>query len=475
MFDVLITGGTAVLPHGAGPAEIGIVGEHIAQIGTPGSLATTGAKKTIDATGKIVIPGGIDPHVHCAWPLVLPGDTQQTLSAGPAHVSRAALFGGTTTMIDFCVWRPGDSVQQALDRRALDWNDACHTDYAWHLMLQGPIGPQTLAETAEAISAGHATVKIFTTDITPARRGRMIPHGSIWEILKVTAEQGGLAVIHAEDNDLVMHMYEKLIREDRTAYEHMAEVHNTLSEDLAFSRVIRLAENVPGAAIYMMHISARTGVEAVARSRAAGFPVYGETLQLYLLATEADYRRPGGQMYHTYPSLKSAEDQAALWAATRGGAVQVIATDGICCPRDQKLRGVRVDDTTGGNVSVEPRLALMYTHMVTMRRYSLTEFVRLTSTNAARVMGLYPRKGVLAPGSDADIVLLDPTPRVLTAATLHEADYSPWEGQEVTAWPSLTMLRGKVVVEGDRFLGAPTDGRWLPRRIAEEIRRGPAL
>jgi dihydropyrimidinase len=475
MFDTLITGGLAVLPQGCLEADIGIVGERIAQISERGRLAAIGAKRSIDAGGRIVIPGGIDTHTHCAWPLHLPGESTMRYSAPPAHVSRAALFGGTTTMLDFCMWQPGESVPAALARRDRDWVGACHTDWAYHVMVQGALQPQTLGELGEAIQDGHASVKIFTTDVTPARKGRMVPNGSIWEILKVTAKAGGLAVIHAEDNDLVMHMYEKLIREDRAAFENMAEVHSALSEDLSFNRVIGLAENVPGAAIFMMHISARQGVEAVQRSRARGFPVYGETLQLYLLATEQDYRREGGQMYHTYPSLKTPADQAALWAATRGGAVQCIGTDGICCPREQKTRGLRVDDTTGGNVSIEPRLALMYTQMVTQRGYSLEEFVALVSTNAARVMGLYPRKGVLAPGSDADIVLLEPGPRRLTASMLHESDYTPWEGVEVTAWPSLTMLRGKVMVEGETFHGLPGDGRWQPRRIADDIRRGPAL
>ncbi len=475
MFDTLITGGTAVLPQGCMPADIGITGERITQIGEAGSLSSVGARRVIDAYGQFVIPGGIDPHVHCAWPLMLPGETEMRYSAPPAQVSRAALFGGTTTMLDFCVVHPGDTIPDAIARRDRDWIGACHADYAYHVMLQGNVAPQTLAELGDAIRAGHSTVKIFTTDITPSRRGRMIPHGSIWEILKVTAKEGGLAVIHAEDNDLVMHMYEKLMREDRMGFEHMAEVHSSLSEDLSFNRVIRLAENVEHAAIYMMHISAKTGIEAVERSRAKGFPVYGETLQLYLLATQDDYKQPDGQMYHTYPSLKAPEDQASLWTATRTGGVSCIGTDGICCPKDQKTRGVRVDDVTGGNVTIEPRLGLMYTHMVTKRGYSMEEFVALTLTNAARIMGLYPRKGVLAVGSDADIVLLDPTPRILSAATLHESDYTPWEGWEVTAWPSLTMLRGKVVVEGDRFLGDVTDGRWLPRRIAADVLRCPAL
>jgi dihydropyrimidinase len=298
----------------------------------------------------------------------------------------------------------------------------------------------------------------------------------MWEVLKIVADSGGLAAIHAEDNDLVMHMYEKLIREDRVGFEHMAEVHSTLSEELSFQRVIRLAESVEGAVLYLMHVSAATGVAAVAESRARGFPIYGETLHQYLLYSAEDYTRPNGQIYHTYPSLKFPADQAALWGATRDGAIQCIATDEVCCPLQVKLHGRRIDDTTGGNAGAEPRVSLMYTEMVAKRGYSLEAFVRLTSTNAARIMGLYPRKGVLAVGSDGDVTLLDPRDRrVLRHQDLHESDYTPWEGREVAAWPSMTILRGKIMVEAGRFLGSPTDGQFIPRKIAADVRRRPAV
>src|SRR6202011_1668748 len=268
----------------------------------------------------------------------------------------------------------------------------------------------------EAIAAGHASVKIFTTDITPSRRGRMIQFGDIWEILKVTSRGGGIAVIHAEDNDIVMHMYEKLTREERTGFENMAEVHNTLSEDLAFNRVIRLAANIEGSALYMLHTSAATGVKAIAAARADGVPIYGETLHQYLMYSAEDYKRPNGQIYHTYPSLKFAEDHAALWAGTNYGAIQTVATDEICCPLKFKLQGNRIDDTTGGNAGVEPRVSLMYTETVEKRGYDLSTFVNLISSNAAKIMGLYPQKGALAIGSDADIVLLDTRQRHVVKA-----------------------------------------------------------
>ena len=265
MLDTVITGGLAVLPSGAEPADIGIQGEQDrrdrrARAASPRS-APAGS---IDAAGQIVIPGGIDPHVHCNWPMPMPGGRSENDRRPAARVSQAGLFGGTTTTIDFAVVEGGRTVQQAIERRQAQWAGQCYGDYAFHIMVLGKLSPELFGQLGEAVQAGHPSVKIFTTDITPSRKGRMVDFGDIWEVLKALAEAGGIAAIHAEDNDIVMHMYEKLFREDRTGFENMAEVHNTLSEDLSFNRVIRLASNIEGAALYMMHTSAATGVRAIA-------------------------------------------------------------------------------------------------------------------------------------------------------------------------------------------------------------------
>src|ERR1700687_3664309 len=476
MFDLIVSGGIAVMPAGTEAADIGVAGGKIAAIGAPGSLAAIGAARVVDAAGQIVIPGGVDPHIHAGMPIVGGPSNADVFSAGPDQVSRAALHGGTTTLLDFALCLPDEPLQQSIQHRQSEFAGSCYCDYGFHLMLRGTQTPALLDALPEAVQAGHATVKIFTTDIRPVNQGRMVKFGDVWEVLKVLAKAGGIAAIHAEDNDIVMHMYEKLIREDRTGFENLAEVHNTLSEDLSFNRVIRLAENIEGAALYMVHVSAATGVAAIAQSRARGFPIYGETLHQYLLYTAEDYKRPGGQMFHTYPSLKFAKDQAALWEGTNHGAIQAIATDEVCCPLKVKLQGRRIDDTTGGNSGVEPRMSLMYTHMVSKRGYSLVDYVALTSSNAAKIMGLYPRKGVLAVGSDADIVLLDPRARrVLRKEDLHETDYTPWEGHEVAAWPSMRILRGMISVEPGQLFAPPSDGHFLPRKIGDEIRARPAV
>lgn len=469
MIDTLIRGDRVVTVNGTGAYDVAIEGQRIAAVAAAGTFNERDAGRVIDARGKLVIPGGIDPHMHCKFQIV------GQWSAPPQHVSRAALHGGTTTMLDFAVWERGETLQQTLEKRDADcWREQCHCDYGFHVLLTGKIPPEIVEQIPEVIQAGYPSVKMFMTEVRPERSNWRLDLGDIWEVLQVLAKHEGIACMHAEDNDIVMHMYEKMFRENRVAFHHMSEVHSSLSEDISFRRVIRLAEHVERAALYMMHTSARTGVDAIAESRARGFPIYGETLHQYALFTSDDYLRPNGQIYHTYPSLKTKNDHKSLWEGMRTGAISSIATDGICTPLAIKTIGDRIDNTVGGNAGVEPRLPVMYTEIVVRRGWPIELFVDLVSANAARIFGLYPRKGVIAPGADADIVVLDPgLARTLSKEDLHEADYSPWEGYDVAAWPQVTLLRGKVVVENGRFLGDPRDGRQLKRKLAEAILDGP--
>ncbi|HKK31055.1 MAG TPA: amidohydrolase family protein [Alphaproteobacteria bacterium] len=474
MFDLILRGGTAVTPQGAGLYDIAVKGEQIAAVTAANAIPDDQAAVVKDVTGKIVVPGGIDPHVHCAWHMPLP-DGSAVTSGPPEDVSRAALWGGTTMLIDFAARTEPKPMTQVIAERDQDWEGKCYCDYSYHLMLLGDLEPELLDELPPLIEGGYPSVKIFTTNITPSRQGRMVHFGDIWELFKVLTATGGLGVIHAEDNDIVMHMYEKLIREGRTSFHNLAEVHNQLSEDLSFRRIIRLAE-AERTPLYMMHVSAGTGVKAIREARAKGQPIYGESLHQYMCYTEEDYKRPNGQMYHTYPSLKTQEDQDEIWRGTLDGAINCVATDEICCNLNMKTIGNRIDDTTGGNAGCEPRMGVMYHQCVTRRGYSLERYVDLVSTNAAKVMGMYPRKGAIAPGSDADICVLDLTVHgEVKAENLHETDYSPWEGHPITAWPCMTLLRGKVMVEDGRFFGDLADGQYIKRTVPQSMREAPAL
>ncbi|PYM12322.1 MAG: hypothetical protein DMD81_24335 [Candidatus Rokuibacteriota bacterium] len=221
---------------------------------------------------------------------------------------------------------------------------------------------------------------------------------------------------------------------------------------------------VPPRGAQHVDVSAKEGVDAIAEARRRGLPVYGETLHHYASFTSDVYRAPTGPLYHTYPSLKSAEDGAALWRGLLDGPIATIATDVLFCPAEVKLAGHTIEDTVGGNAGTEERVGITWTEGVVKRGMSLGRFVDVTSANAAKIYGMYPRKGALQPGSDADIVLIDPSiRRPLTKADFHVSDYSPWEGWNVLGWPVTTLLRGKVVVDGGKLYGDPRDGQLVVR------------
>jgi dihydropyrimidinase len=303
----------------------------------------------------------------------------------------------------------------------------------------------------------------------------MTDFGQVWAIMQRVAKAGGVLAVHAEDEDIVMFMSRLLHEEGRTGTEFLHEAHPNISEDLSFRRVIRLAEWT-GAAVYLMHTSAKEGVQAVAEARAKRLPVYAETLHHYASFTSQVYRQPDGPLYHTYPSLKLEDDAETLWQGLVDGRVSTVATDVLYCSRDLKLGGRSIEDTVGGNTAVEERVAITYTEGVVKRGMSLPRFVDVVSANAARILGMYPRKGALAPGSDADVVLLDPSIRKrLSVADLHGADHSVWEGWEIHAWPVTTILRGKVIVENGKLLGGSGDGRLIGgRKTAPEVLKGAA-
>ncbi len=473
MLDLVIHGGQVVTPEGVGTWDVGVERERIVAIGAPGALPRESAR-AIDASGKLVIPGGIDPHVHTGWPIPALGGGV-TLSAGPGQVSRAAIFGGTTTLGDFAVWEPGLSIAEAIAKKQEVWREG-YTDYALHVMLQGAVPPDVIDQIPETIDAGFPSFKIFTTDVRPHAKGRMIRLGHLWAIMETAAKHGGVLAIHAEDDDLVMYMYERLEREGRTDIQHMPLVHSIMSEDISFRRVLRLARYVEGAAVYLVHVSSKAGTDAIAEARADGLPVYAETLHHYASFTAEAYLRPDGVIFHTYPSLKHEEDRARLWAGLRDGSLATVATDELCTPRAIKVRSRHVADATGGHVGVETRVPIIYTEGVSKRGMSLERFVAVTSTNAAKILGLYSKKGAIAPGSDADVVIFDPTVRkTLRSADLHGSDYSAWDGWQVHGWPELVMLRGKVAVEGGKLLGRSGDGRSVSRKLAAAMQNGPAV
>jgi dihydropyrimidinase len=474
MLDLAIRGGQVVTPQGAGRWDVGVQGEQIAMVAAPGTLPEAG--RVIDATGKIVVPGGVEPHTHLAHFIAMHPD-ENLFTLGPEEDSRGMAFGGTTTHVDFCFVRPGGDVATAIEQRAARWKGNSYVDYTFHVALQGPLPLKVFDQLPEAIQAGFPSFKVFTTEVLPPHPKRnpyRLDFGRIQLAMEKVAPHGGIMVVHAEDHDIVQFMYEKLREEGRMDGVNLPLVHNKLSEALSFRRTIHLAE-ATGAAIYFVHTSAQEGVDAVREARAKGQPVYAETLHHYACFTAEDYKRPRGFCYHTYPSLKYPEDQAALWDGLLRDGVSTTATDEFPTSLALKLRGKTIEDVTGGNLGAEARMGIVYTEGVGKRKMSLERFVQVTSSNAARILGLYPRKGTIAPGSDADVVLIDPTLRkALTREDFHVSDYSPWEGWEILGWPVTTVLRGKVLVEGGRLVRDARDGQLVPRKISNEVLGRPA-
>jgi len=294
-------------------------------------------------------------------------------------------------------------------------------------------------------------------------------------VMEEVAKAEGILMVHSEDDEMVQWNY--LLAEEEGHYDwpHMADIHTNISEDVSFRRVLRLAEHKQ-TALYMAHVSAKEGVEAVREARRRGQPVYAETLHNYLCFTADNYREPDGMKYHTYPSLKSESDRLWLWQGLETGALSAVSTDHISTPFEQKVRGKTVADVTGGHNGVETRMGIVYTEGVHRRGISLERFVEITSANPARILGLYPRKGAIAPGSDADIAIIDPSVRKRLAMNdLHLVDYSIWEGWPVEGWPVMTVLRGKVVMEGGRLLGEPGDGALVSRKVDRGLLERVAL
>ena len=473
MLDLIIRNGQVVTPWGVGDWDVAVQGEKIVAVAAANTL-TEEVGRVIDATGKVVVPGGVEPHAHIAAPIMGPGNLR---TAPPEQVSRAALFGGTTTLMDFAIQYPGIDIATAIKERTDVWQGNSYADYAHHLMLLGEIPPPILESLHEHIEDGFASVKIFTTNIRPQEmtgEPRMVGMGHLHDLMEQIQKNDAMLLVHSEDDDMVQHMYQKLTREERTEWWNMHLVHSNESEDVSFRRVIRVAEWT-GSPIYFVHVSAHEGINAIGEARGKGMPVYGETLHNYCCFNADNYKEENGMKYHTYPSLKSEEDRKALWQGIAQRGLHTMATDEYCTSWETKIQGRTIRDVTGGHNGAETRVGVTYSEGVSRLGMSLARFVDVTSANAAKIMGLYPRKGAIAPGSDADIVLIDPSiQRPLTMDDFHITDYSIWEGFQAAGWPVMTILRGKVAVENGELKASLGDGQFLRRKIDPEVTNRPA-
>lgn len=450
----LISGGIVLSAAGPVQADLLIDGEQIAAIGT--SLGP--ADQSIDAAGRYVLPGGVDVHTHME--LATPnGVACDDFVTG----TRAAACGGTTTIVDYAGHERGESVLAGLARWQARAAGRAHIDYAFHMMIS-ELTDQVLAELASLPDAGVTSIKIFM-----AYPGvYMIDDAQIYRILREAGRLGILTAVHAENGTVIEELRREYLAAGQTSPRYHAASRPALLEGEATGRLIALAE-LAGAPVYIAHLSAAQALTAVHAARDCGRRVYAETCPQYLFLDECLLSDQDGHRYVCSPPLRTIAAQQALWQGLQRGDLDVVATDHCPFTAAQKSRGER-DFTLipNGLHGVEERLVLLYQGVIT-GRISLARWVELSATGPARLFGLYPRKGALVPGADADLVVFDPAAEhTLSAATHHSAtDYSVYEGLAVRGRVDIVMQRGEVLVDGDGFHGNPGAGQFLRRDLPQ--------
>jgi dihydropyrimidinase len=403
----------------------------------------------------LVLPGAVDEHVHLQMPV-----GEFTSSDDFATGTVAAACGGTTTVIDFAEPKPGQPLLQALAERCAEAENRVVVDYGLHMTLS-QADDKTLAQVPASIKAGAASFKLYM-----AYEGLRLDDGGLLRALAALRKHGGRALVHAENHHAIVHLTAQTLAEGGTGPENHPLTRPDVMEAEAIHRLLALA-HVTGMPLVLAHLSCALGLEEVRAARARGQTVWIETCPQYLLLDEQEYRRPGfeGAKFVMAPPLRTEADRTALWNGLSSGEVNTVATDH--CPffyGTQKTRG-RQDFSRipGGAPGIETRLPLLYTHGVRTGRLTLERWVEVCCTEPARRFGLAPRKGTLATGADADVIIFDPKRRVtLSVDSLHQnVDYCPYEGWEVQGYPVTVLSRGEVIVRDGEFVGATGRGQFL--------------
>jgi dihydropyrimidinase len=457
-FDTIIATGRVVTAADTFIADVAISDGKIAAIGE--NLPRQNATRVIDATEKYVLPGGIDVHTHLDMPF---GGT--TSSDDFETGTRAAAFGGTTTLIDFAIQYKGQTLRTAFDTWMRKAAGKAVCDYAFHCIITDLADAQ-LEEMNALVKSGVTSFKLFM-----AYPGVfMLDDASIFKALRSTAQNGGLVCMHAENGSAIDVIVQQALAEGKTAPKYHALTRPTTAEAEATARAIALSE-MAGAPVYIVHLSCYDALEKVREARDRGLPVYAETCPQYLYLSIENFDVPEfeGAKYVFTPPLRERWHQEKLWNGLKRDHLQVVSTDHCpFCFKEQKELG-RGDFTKipNGGPGIEHRMSLIYSGGVAAGRFSVNRFVELVSTTPAKLFGLYPRKGTIAVGSDADLVIFDPRRKHTISSKTHHmrVDYSLFEGIEVTGMPTTVLSRGQVIVDNDKFLGRAGAGEFVKRSI----------
>lgn len=461
-YDVVIRGGTVANAVDTMQADVAIKDEKIAAIG----LGLGPGKREIDATGRFVLPGGVDTHAHI----------EQISSSGQRSAddfesaTRSAAFGGTTSVICFAAQHRGDSLKAVHDDYAARAKRGAMIDYSFHLLLTDPTPTVLNDELPALVKAGNASIKIFMTyDLMN------VGDEGVLDILLKARELGALVAVHAENNGMISWLGKRLVERGYTDARYHAVSHPRGSEAEAFHRLIAFSEFIDQPVI-IYHVATAQGAAVIREARGRGVKVYGETCTQYLFLTKQDLVKPPGEgaKWVCSPPLREKEDQEALWQALALGDLQMVTSDHAPSTLDENGKyadgpNPSFKKTANGMPGLETRLPMLFDAMVSKGRYGVNAFVKWTSTEPARVYGLGGRKGTIAIGADADIAVWDPNKRVTLADDMvHDnTRYTPFAGREVTGWPVTVLRRGAVIIENGACAASAGSGQFLAREGGE--------
>ena len=461
-FDTVIRNGTIVTASDTYAADVGITKGTIAAIGA--GLPIENAGKVIEAGGRLVMPGGIDVHTHLDMPF---GGTTSADDFETGTV--AAAFGGTTMLIDFAIQYKGQTLRQAFDTWMKKANGKAVIDYSFHCIIT-ELADAQLDEMKALVKEGVPTFKLFM-----AYPGVfMLDDASIFRAMRAAADSGGMICMHAENGGAIDVIVQRALAEGKKAPKYHALTRPTTAEAEATNRAIALAE-MAGAPVYIVHLSCNDALEKVREARDRGLPTFAETCPQYLYLSLENMDAPGfeGAKYVFTPPLREKWNQEKLWEGLAKDDLQAVSTDHCpFCYKEQKELGK--DDFTkipNGGPGIEHRLSLVYSGGVHGKRFSANRFVQLVSTAPAKLFGLYPRKGTVAVGSDADLVIFDADEEQTISVKTHHmrVDYSMFEGIRVKGIPKIVLSRGRTIIENGKFIGKPGAGEFIKRQNPAKV------